>query len=460
MKKLSKSKKKQRRIVRNRLLLLAFIILVIVIIILINNNSKKGATVSADLDFKSEIFNDIGSSAAKISEYIVYGTHLNLEGTLNISNSSIDNVKLILKSKDNEDISILTKYTIEDSTLEFTTGENINEGIDLESFNISSYYLLLKIMYSNGQEKYYSLSNNTEYENVEYYTITKNSENNKVYINFNEYNSIPYLNIHVSKAEQLPDDVYDVVIDPGHGGVDVGAMNGNYYESNIVLDCAKQLKTKLENLGLKVLLTRDGTEDENENTAYNMYDDDGRITVAVESHAKLFISLHMNSNEAYLHTGGVEVYVPDNFDLTFAKLLAKNIVTMANTNYSNMDTYKVSDGVYMHNFSEQDIISAEEEALKAGYEPYENITTSTSYLFMLRETGGIATNAYVDGRNTIYSANKYYNSNVGLESYLVELGYMSVDEDLDNILNNSNSYMEAIAESIREHYLTEGDNIN
>ena len=95
---------------------------------------------------------------------------------------------------------------------------------------------------------------------------------------------------------------------------------------------------------------------------------------------------------------------------------------------------------------------AREEALMAGYSPYENITTSTSYLFMLRETGGIATNAYVDGRNTNYSANKYYNSNVGLESYLVELGYMSVSEDLYNVLNNSDSYMEAIAESIKTYY--------
>ena len=168
-------------------------------------------------------------------------------------------------------------------------------------------------MYSNGRERYYSLSNNTEYGDIEYYTITKN----------------------------------------------------------------------LENLGLKVFLTRDGTEDENENTAYNMYDDDGRITIAMESHAKIFISLHMNSNEACLDTGGVEVYVPDNLDLTFAELLADNIVTMANTNYS---------------------------------------------------------------------ANKYYNSNVGLESYLVELGYMSVSEDLYNVLNNSDSYMEAIAESIKTYY--------
>ena len=72
---------------------------------------------------------------------------------------------------------------------------------------------------------------------------------------------------------------------------------------------------------------------------------------------------------------------------------------------------------------------------------------------MLRETGGIATGAYVDGRNTNYSANKYYNSNIGLESYLIELGYMSVQEDLDNILNNSDAYMQAVAESIKTEYL-------
>ena len=75
------------------------------------------------------------------------------------------------------------------------------------------------------------------------------------------------------------------------------------------------------------------------------------------------------------------------------------------------------------------------------------------YLFMLRETGGIATNAYVDGRNPYFSANKYYNSNVGIESYLIELGYMNVNEDLYNIVNNDDSYMDAIAESIKTFYL-------
>ena len=382
MKKYKKSKKAQRKTAKNRLLLIMFVILIIVAIISIYNNLKEKEVLSEELNIKSEIFKDVGTSTAKVSKYIVYGTHLNLEGTLNISNPSIDSARLIIRTKEIEDITINTEYSIENNILQFTTGENINEGINLESFDVSSYYLLLRVMYTNGQEQYYSLSNDTEYGNIEYYTITKNNENNRIYINFNEYNSISYLNLKVSKVEELPDDVYDIVIDPGHGGLDVGTVNGTYYESEIVLDCAKQLKTKLEDLGLKVFLTRDGIDEENENTAYNMYDDDGRITIAMESHAKIFISLHMNSNEAYLNTGGVEVYVPDNFNLTFAELLADNIVTMANTNYSNMNTYKLADGVYMHNFSESDIIAAREEALNAGYEPYENITTSTSYLFI------------------------------------------------------------------------------
>ena len=40
---------------------------------------------------------------------------------------------------------------------------------------------------------------------------------------------------------------------------------------------------------------------------------------------------------------------------------------------------------------------------------------------MLRETGGIATKAYVDGRNPNYGANMFYNVNIGGEAYVLEL---------------------------------------
>ena len=205
-------------------------------------------------------------------------------------------------------------------------------------------------------------------------------------------------------------------------------------------------------MGYKVFLTRDGTEDEEENTAYNMYDEDGRVTLAMESNAKLLISLHMNSNTENLYAGGVEVYAPSNADLTFAKLLADNIVTMANTDYSYLETYKEDEGVYVRCYSESEIRATSQSALAGGYELYSNLTTETPYLYIIRETGGIMTGAFVDGRNPDYGANKYYDSNVGIESYLIELGYIIVDEDLYNILYNQDDYMEAIATSITSYF--------
>ena len=74
------------------------------------------------------------------------------------------------------------------------------------------------------------------------------------------------------------------------------------------------------------------------------------------------------------------------------------------------------------------------------------------YLFMIREIGGIATGAYVNGAIQSYGENIYRNSNVGVEGYLIELGYMNVDKDLRNILNNEDLYARAIADSIKYYY--------
>ena len=67
---------------------------------------------------------------------------------------------------------------------------------------------------------------------------------------------------------------------------------------------------------------------------------------------------------------------------------------------------------------------------------------------MIRETGGKITNAYVDGRNKEYKTNLYYNSSMGNESYLIELGYINSYKDLNNLLNNKEGYVKGIIESI------------
>ena len=49
---------------------------------------------------------------------------------------------------------------------------------------------------------------------------------------------------------------YDIVIDPGHGGADVGASNGIKYEKDINLEQSMYEKCRYESMGLKVYMTR------------------------------------------------------------------------------------------------------------------------------------------------------------------------------------------------------------
>ena len=204
------------------------------------------------------------------------------------------------------------------------------------------------------------------------------------------------------------------------------------------------LKEKLKELGLKVKLVREDDE------YIDAYDKEGRAVIPNEVKAKYVFSIHLNSSDYTMETGGVEVYSPNNSDLSFSKLIADNIVNIAGTTYSPNKLYKVQEGVYVRNFIDEEIIEAKEYASELNYEEY-NITTETPYLFMIRETGCIATNAYIDGRNTKLGINKYYNSNIGTEGYLLELGFMTCSDDLNNILNHKDLYINAITTSIQQY---------
>jgi len=77
---------------------------------------------------------------------------------------------------------------------------------------------------------------------------------------------------------------YTVVIDPGHGGKDPGAVNGKVYEKHITLSLARQIKKKLEDTGrYKVHLTRD------RDIFVPLRE---RVSIARKAGAELFISIH------------------------------------------------------------------------------------------------------------------------------------------------------------------------
>ncbi|MCL2063319.1 MAG: N-acetylmuramoyl-L-alanine amidase [Candidatus Cloacimonetes bacterium] len=90
-----------------------------------------------------------------------------------------------------------------------------------------------------------------------------------------------------------------IVIDPGHGGRDPGAVGRRHQEKTIVLNVAQKLKTQLEReLGVRVLLTR--TRDE----FVSLRD---RTNFANTNNADLFISLHTNAARNR-SANGVEVF--------------------------------------------------------------------------------------------------------------------------------------------------------
>ena len=188
--------------------------------------------------------------------------------------------------------------------------------------------------------------------------MTKEGETNrKASIIFDkvEYSGNEYSFLKIKMEDTtLPDDVYDIVIDAGHGGADKGENSGAYTEADITLDYAKELKNKLEAMGYKVKLTRDDSNSASYNFV-NMYDSDGRITTACATKAKLMISFHIVNGPKNIT--GFEVNTASNLNYEFAKVLANNINTNTNFNFSNNNSFKVADGVYTRTFSKMEISS-------------------------------------------------------------------------------------------------------
>ena len=371
-----------------------------------------------------------------IDNIYIYGTHLNFNGNI----IDDDNLDIVLYNGEFKEYNI----NINDDT--FNMSDNFNEGIYLEDIPVGKYYLFLRSSYTNEENekayKYYSLNNKTKYKEMIYYTFSKN--NRKIIINTdNEYNTLTF---NVSKNKD--NNIYDIVIDPGHGGKDSGANKNGYYESDLTMKIANNLKSKLEKKGFKAKLTREENQ-LSRDEKLNDYGTHGRAVIPYEVKAKYLFSIHLNSN-VYNYVNGIELYAPYGINYTFISDMAKNISENANVNYSNNKIGKIFDGVYTRVFTESDIKSSKEDFIERNMNPYD-ITTKSNYYFMIRETGGIITGAYVDNRNKKVGENPYYDSNIGTEAYLLELGYISNLNELNNIVNNIDKYTDAITNTCNKY---------
>lgn len=93
-----------------------------------------------------------------------------------------------------------------------------------------------------------------------------------------------------------------VIIDPGHGGSDVGAtsLDGTYDEKHINLTVAKYLQSYLKSAGVNVIMVRDTLEDGSDLTLR------GAVMERYQDTADLFFSIHHNAaNTAARGAGSV-----------------------------------------------------------------------------------------------------------------------------------------------------------
>lgn len=393
-----------------------FIIIIIIIVLFIIDITN----------FNNKIYKKLENDHILIDEIYIYGRYLNIKGH---SNFTINEAKLVFLNSLFEE----SKYDLIINNNYFYITDKINDGINLENLPYDNYIIVLLV-----NDKYYPLKNNSNYKTTNYYSLIKNNQSNHFEFKFTNFKNKSFIKVKSNKVF-FTNDIYDIVIDPGHGGNDVGAIKDNIYESNLTLDISLKLKKELEKEGFKVKLTRES----NINPA--PYGKNGRATIPYERKAKIFLSIHINSTQSNIIKGGVEVYAAPNMNYNFAYNIATKIKDYANTNYSSLQLYKVKDGVYVKTLTQNEINEAKLEASKNGYKYYENISTNTPWYFYNRETGGYMTGAYMDGRNKTYEPNIYYNSNVGIESYLLELGYITCKNDLNNLINNQDKYAKGIA---------------
>ena len=74
------------------------------------------------------------------------------------------------------------------------------------------------------------------------------------YLRLNNYQS----NLQTQKKdifniiENKDKDIYDITIDPGHGGMDGGGASGDYKETDFTMDISKKIKENLEKKNIKV----------------------------------------------------------------------------------------------------------------------------------------------------------------------------------------------------------------
>ncbi|WP_445613349.1 N-acetylmuramoyl-L-alanine amidase CwlD [Geobacillus sp. YF-1] len=153
-----------------------------------------------------------------------------------------------------------------------------------------------------------------------------------------------------TKPWNLPLSGRIIVLDPGHGGPDGGAVGGEVLEKEIALSVAKKLRDYLQQQGALVLMTRETDRDlaSPSTRGYSRRKTEDlreRTALINQAEADLFISIHLNAIPSPRWRGAQTFYYGS---LIENKRLAKFIQAELRRNLENTDrSAKMIDTVYL-----------------------------------------------------------------------------------------------------------------
>ena len=245
-------------------------------------------------------------------------------------------------------------------------------------------------------------------DGVEYKVLNQNKETQIIFLK----KKAPVVVIQTPPKKK-----YTIVIDPGHGGKDTGAIGNGYREKDIALAVAKKLAENLRD-DFKVIMTR------STDVFIPLQE---RAEIANRNNSDFFISIHLNSGPN-VTASGVEVFYYSKNPSAYATEVAKfenSVDKSVNTEYSD---YLVNDIIYQIN---------QRQSAAVGRDILNSIVNN----FGLRSRGVLGANfAVLRGTHSA--------------AVLVEIGFISNYADVSNYISETGQekLVRGIADAIRKNF--------
>ena len=225
------------------------------------------------------------------------------------------------------------------------------------------------------------------------------------------------------KSEVIPENVYDVVIDPGglmtfdNGKIDFGYKRKDIIEADLMYEYAQGVKDILEAKGLKVLSVRDNE------TPIETFGPNSRLHKAYGVKAKYYFQLNLDFS----------FYKPDKgMTILYSNYASNHIATsiMKELNlHSNLPVSYFTSG----------------NNLEGVYQP--RLVNNRDNRDIIREAGGKFTGAGLNEEfktlNTDHTDSRY-----GIQTVVIDYGYINDDITYDALLMQKDAIIQATAQGI------------